>query len=211
MAFELSENFDTPVMLRTTTRVSHSKSIVREAEPIVPPVKPGLVKDPVKLVMLPANARKRHPVVEKRMEDLARFAETFPENRIEWGDKKVGIITSGISYEYAKEVMPEASFLKLGMVYPLPKEMIKSFASRVEKLYVVEELDPFIEEQVRALGLAVEGKSAFPLLRGTEPPAGGAGFEESASRGGKKNRPGNCRPGPPSCARDVPIGAFFRS
>jgi indolepyruvate ferredoxin oxidoreductase alpha subunit len=164
IAFELSEKFDTPVMLRTTTRVSHSKSIVTLAEPAIPPVKLGLVKDPVKLVMLPANARKRHPVVEKRMEDLARFAETFPENRVEWGDKKAGIITSGISYEYAKEVMPGASFLKLGMVYPLPKEMIKSFASQVEKLYVVEELDPFIEEQVRALGLAVEGKAAFPLV-----------------------------------------------
>jgi len=164
IAFDLSEKFDTPVMLRTTTRVSHSKSIVRLDEPVIPPVKPGLIRDPVKLVMLPANARKRHPVVEKRMEDAARFAETFPENRIEWGDQKVGIITSGISYEYAKEVMPEASFLKLGMVYPLPKEMIKSFSSRVEKLYVVEELDPFIEEQVRALGLVVEGKSSFPLL-----------------------------------------------
>jgi indolepyruvate ferredoxin oxidoreductase alpha subunit len=164
IAFELSEKFDTPVLLRTTTRVSHSKSIVRLGEPLEPPVKPGLVKDPVKFVMLPANARKRHPVVEKRMEDLNRFAEIFPENRFERGHKEIGIITSGISYEYAKEVMPEASFLKLGMVYPLPREMIKSFASKVEKLFVVEELDPFIEEQVRALGVAVEGKSAFPLV-----------------------------------------------
>ncbi len=163
LAFDLSERFDTPVMLRTTTRVSHSKSIVGLAEPSGPAVPPKLAKDPVKYVMLPANARKRHPVVEKRMEDLARFAETFPENRIEWGEKKVGIITSGISYEYAREVMPEASFLKLGMVYPLPKEMIKSFASQVEKLFVVEELDPFIEEQVRALGIEVAGKSGFPL------------------------------------------------
>lgn len=163
LAFDLSERFDTPVMLRTTTRVSHSKSIVGLAEPSGPAVPPKLAKDPVKYVMLPANARKRHPVVEKRMENLARFAETFPENRIEWGEKKVGIITSGISYEYAREVMPEASFLKLGMVYPLPKEMIKSFASQVEKLFVVEELDPFIEEQVRALGIEVAGKSSFPL------------------------------------------------
>jgi indolepyruvate ferredoxin oxidoreductase alpha subunit len=163
LAFDLSERFDTPVMLRTTTRVSHSKSIVLLAEPSGPSTPPKLAKDPVKYVMLPANARKRHPVVEKRMEDLALFAETFAENRIEWGEKKVGIITSGISYEYAKEVMPEASFLKLGMVYPLPREMIKSFASQVEKLFVVEELDPFIEEQVRALGIEVAGKSGFPL------------------------------------------------
>jgi indolepyruvate ferredoxin oxidoreductase alpha subunit len=162
-AFELSERFDTPVMVRTTTRVSHSKSVVFLGEPSVPPNPRKLVKDPAKLVMLPANARKRHPVVEKRMEDLSRLAETLPENRIEWGGKKEGIITSGISYEYAKEVMPEASFLKLGMVYPLPKDMIRSFASRVETLFVVEELDPFIEEQVRALGIEVTGKSVFPL------------------------------------------------
>ena len=163
MAFDLSEKFDTPVMLRTTTRVSHSKSIVLVGEPAEPTGKPQLVKDPMKFVMLPANARKRHPIVEKRIEELTRFAETFPGNRVEWGESKVGIITSGISYEYAKEVMPEASYLKLGMVYPLPREMIRSFASRVEKLFIVEELDPFIEEQVRAMGIEVTGKNLFPL------------------------------------------------
>jgi len=163
MAFELSEKFDTPVMLRTTTRVSHSKSIVHLTEPSETPLHPKLVKDPMKFVMLPANARKRHPVVEKRMEEVANFAETFPENRLEWGERKIGIITSGISYEYAKEVMPEASYLKLGMVYPLPKGMLRSFASKVEKLFVVEELDPFIEEQVRAMGIEVFGKDVFPL------------------------------------------------
>jgi indolepyruvate ferredoxin oxidoreductase alpha subunit len=183
LAFELSEKFDTPVMLRTTTRVSHSKSIVSLQEPRVPPVRPKLTKEPMKFVMLPANARKRHPIVEKRMEELTRFAETFPENRIEAGDNRVGIITSGISYEYAKEIMPEASYLKLGMVYPLPKEMIRSFASRVERLFVVEELDPFIEDQVRAMGIEVSGKDLFPLcgeltpglvakgLKGLHPPA----------------------------------------
>jgi len=163
IAFNLSEKFDTPVLLRTTTRVSHSKSVVRLEEPSSPPLSPKLVKDPMKFVMLPANARRRHPVVERRMEDLCHFAETFPENRVEWGDKKVGIITSGISYQYGKESLAEASFLKLGMVYPLPREMIKSFASQVEKLFVVEELDPFIEEQVRALGVEVTGKAAFPI------------------------------------------------
>jgi indolepyruvate ferredoxin oxidoreductase alpha subunit len=163
LAFELSEKFDTPVMLRTTTRVSHSKSIVSLKEPGVPPVQPKLTKEPMKFVMLPANARKRHPIVEKRMEELARFAETFPENRVEAGDHRIGIITSGISYEYAKEIMPQASYLKLGMVYPLPAEMIRSFASRVERLFVVEELDPFIEDQVRALGIEVSGKDLFPL------------------------------------------------
>jgi indolepyruvate ferredoxin oxidoreductase, alpha subunit len=162
-AFELSERFDTPVMLRTTTRVSHSKSIVTLGEPKTPPIRPELVKDPVKFVMLPANARKRHPVVEKRMKDLAAFAETFPGNRIEWGEKKLGIITSGIAYQYAKEILPEASYLKLGMVHPLPSQMIRTFAQQVEKLLVVEELDPFIEEQIHAMGIEVKGKEAFPL------------------------------------------------
>ncbi len=163
LAFEMSERFDTPVMLRTTTRVSHSKSIVTLEEPTHPPVPLQINRDPAKYVMLPANARKRHPVVESRLEDLSVFAETFPENRVEPGNGKIGIITSGISYEYAKEVMPEASYLKLGMVYPLPKEMIKKFAASVERLFVVEELDPFLEEQVRAMGLEVAGKSLFPL------------------------------------------------
>ncbi|MGB9700308.1 MAG: indolepyruvate ferredoxin oxidoreductase subunit alpha [Thermodesulfobacteriota bacterium] len=163
LAFELSEKFDTPVMLRTTTRVSHSQSIVELGDRKEPPLKLGIVKDPKKFVMLPANARLRHPLVEKRMEDLKRLAETFAGNRIEWGDKQVGIITSGIAYQYAKEIMPQASFLKLGMVYPLPQEMIKAFAKEVEKLFVVEELDPFIEEFVRTLGLDVVGKSAFPI------------------------------------------------
>lgn len=163
LAFELSEKFDTPVMLRTTTRVSHSQSIVELGDRKESPGKLSIVKDPKKFVMLPANARLRHPLVEKRMEELNRWAETFDGNRIEWGDKKIGIITSGISYQYAKEVMPQASFLKLGMVYPLPAEMIKAFAQEVEKLFVVEELDPFIEEYVRTLGLEATGKSAFPV------------------------------------------------
>jgi indolepyruvate ferredoxin oxidoreductase alpha subunit len=168
--------------LRTTTRVSHSKSIVLTKKPSEPMAPPKLSKDPMKFVMLPANARKRHPLVEKRLEDLSRFAETFTGNRIEWGDNKIGIITSGISYQYAKEALPEASFLKLGMVFPLPKELIRSFASRLEKLFVVEELDPFIEEQVRAMGIEATGKAAFPLcgelnpalvtkgLKGFDPP-----------------------------------------
>jgi len=162
-AFEMSEAFDTPVMLRTTTRVSHSKSIVVLGEPKAPPIRPGIVKDPVKFVMLPANARKRHPVVEKRMKDLEVFAETFPGNRIEWGDLKLGIVTGGISYQYAKEVYPGASYLKLGMAYPLPAAMIRSFAQKVETLFVIEELDPFFEEQIRGMGIAVKGKEAFPL------------------------------------------------
>ena len=178
-AFEISERFDTPVMLRTTTRVSHSKSIVVLEEPKAPPVRPEIVKDPVKFVMLPANARKRHPVVEKRMKDLASFAETFPGNRIEWGDKKVGIITGGISYQYAKEVYPGASYLKLGLVHPLPAGLIRSFAKEVETLFVVEELDPFFEDQIRAMGIAVRGKEAFPLCGELNPALAEKGLKGS--------------------------------
>ena len=178
--FALSEKFDTPVMLRTTTRVSHSKSIVFIKEPTQPTVPPKLTKDPTKFVMLPANARKRHPVVEKRLEDLTRFAETFAGNRIEWGEDKTGIITSGISYQYAKEAMPEASFLKLGLVFPLPQELIRSFASRMEKLFVVEELDPFIEEQIKAMGIKVTGKAAFPLCGELTPGLVARGLKGSA-------------------------------
>ncbi len=163
VALEISETFDTPVMLRTTTRISHSKSAVSLKDPSPSPVELKIAKEPVKFVMLPANARKRHPVVEERLARLAAFAETFPENRLEWGDRKIGIITGGISYQYAKEVLPGASYLKLGMVYPLPQEMIRRFAAGVERLFVVEELDPFIEEQVRAMGLEISGKAVFPI------------------------------------------------
>jgi indolepyruvate ferredoxin oxidoreductase alpha subunit len=208
LAFELSEKFDTPVMLRTTTRVSHSKSIVSLREPKVPPVQPQLTKEPMKFVMLPANARRRHPVVEKRMEELTRFAETFPENRIESGDNRVGIITSGISYEYAKEIMPEASYLKLGMVYPLPAEMIRSFASRVERLFVVEELDPFIEDQVRALGIEVSGKDLFPLCGELTPglvAKGLLGLQPPAAEETYKGLPGR----PPIMCPGCPHRAIF--
>jgi indolepyruvate ferredoxin oxidoreductase alpha subunit len=183
-AFEISEKFDTPVMLRTTTRISHSKSVVVLEEPQTAPVRLEIVKDPVKFVMLPANARKRHPVVEKRMKDLAAFAETFPGNRIEWGDRKVGIIAAGVSYQYAKEVYPQASYLKLGLVHPLPEGRIRAFAKEVETLLVVEELDPFIEEQVRAMGIAVKGKDAFPLCGELNP-----NLAEKGIHGGESARP----------------------
>jgi indolepyruvate ferredoxin oxidoreductase alpha subunit len=162
IAFEISEKFDTVLLLRTTTRISHSESVVelgrlRKSRP-----PQGPKKDPAKYVMVPSNARKRHLVVEKRMGELRAFAEHFPENRIEWGKRNVGIITSGVCYHYSKEVFPEASYLKLGMVYPLPSELIKQFAKNVKELYVVEELDPFLEEHVRGLGIKVKGKALLP-------------------------------------------------
>jgi indolepyruvate ferredoxin oxidoreductase alpha subunit len=166
IAFELSEEFNTPVMLRTTTRISHSQSpvVLSEAEREKYREKIGIEKDPERLVMLPNNARKRHVVVEKRMEDLRSFSNGFSENRIEWGETSLGIITSGISYQYAREVFPTASILKLGMVYPLPEKTIREFAEKVKDLIVIEELDPFIEEQVRAMGITVTGKERLSIL-----------------------------------------------
>ncbi|HSR13580.1 MAG TPA: thiamine pyrophosphate-dependent enzyme, partial [Thermodesulfobacteriota bacterium] len=208
IAFELSEKFDTPVMLRTTTRVSHSKSIVRMEEPSAPPVALALTKDPVKFVMLPANARKRHPIVESRMRELAKLAETFPGNRIEWGDKKVGIITGGVSYQYAREAMPEASVLKLGMAYPLPVELIRNFARQVEKLYVLEELDPFIEEHVRALGIEVSGKANFPLCGELNPRLAAAGLNGGAVETAQ-TAPANLPARPPIMCPGCPHRGIF--
>ncbi len=163
LAFELSERFDTPVMLRTTTRISHSKSIVELGEPVQGLPEPRLVKNAAKYVMLPGNARRRHPLVEERIEKLSALGATLDINRMEMRDSAIGIITAGVSYQYVREVLPDASTLKLGMVYPLPIALIKEFAARVQKLYVVEELDPFIEEQVRAAGVQAVGKAILPI------------------------------------------------
>ena len=166
VALEMSENFDTPVMLRITTRIAHSHTLVELNErPVSDNGKPRQYKvDRTKYVMVPGNARKRHPVIEDRVAKLAEFAETFPQNRIELGDPSVGIITNGIAYQYVKEVFPNASVLKLGMTYPLPPNLIQEFAAQVDQLIVIEELDPFIEEEIRLMGIQVVGKEIFPIL-----------------------------------------------
>jgi indolepyruvate ferredoxin oxidoreductase alpha subunit len=169
LAFDLSERFDTPVFLRSTTRVSHSKSVVTLEEPRAFEDRTAIRFNAEKFVMVPMNARKRRVAVEKRMQDLRIFAETFSENRIEINSPDVGIITAGISYHYAKDVFPEYSYLKLGMVHPLPVGLIREFAARVRKIYVVEELDPFLEEQIRALGIEVTGKEIFPYTGEFDP------------------------------------------
>jgi indolepyruvate ferredoxin oxidoreductase alpha subunit len=163
MAFDLSEEYDTPVMLRITTRLAHSQTMVEEGEKSDVPLK-EYVKNAAKYVMLPGHARARHIEVEKRMVNLAKFAATSPLNRIEWGSKAVGIITSGVVYQYVKEVLPEVSVLKLGITNPLSEELIRSFAEQVDRLIVIEELEPVIEEQVKAWGIKAEGKELFSLL-----------------------------------------------
>lgn len=164
IAYRISEEFDTPVLLRTTTRVAHVKSVVVTGPAEASPVKPGIEKMPEKFVMLPSNARRRRVELERRMARLREFAETFPENRAEWRDRERGFITSGVSYLYVKEAFPGASVLKLGMVYPFPEKMIRDFASKVEELYVVEELDPFIELHVKAMGIRCKGKEVVPSM-----------------------------------------------
>lgn len=163
LGLELSEMYDTPVLLRMTTRVCHSESPVRLKDP-VQVKKRAYAKDFKKNVLLPSNARGRHEFVEKRMRELGEKSNVLLSvNRIELGSNELGIITSGIAYQYAREVFPYASFLKLGMTHPLPKKLIAYFASRVKKLIVVEELDPYLEEQLRAMGIAVVGKERIPL------------------------------------------------
>jgi indolepyruvate ferredoxin oxidoreductase alpha subunit len=163
-AYELSEQFDTPVMVRGVTRISHAKGIVELQDPIVPPVPIEIKKDTAKYTMLPSFARVRHGVIEERLLKLKEFAEQFPGNRMEINDPMIGIISAGISYQYAKEVFPNYSYLKLGMVWPLPKNLIGEFFKRVKKVYIVEELDPFLEENIRVMGFKPKGgKNLFPL------------------------------------------------
>ena len=163
-AYDLSEEYDTPVIIKMCTRVAHSQSVVETSERIVPPVKP-YEKNIAKYVMMPGNAIRRHPFVEERTRKLTELAENCMFNRVEMGDTKIGIITDSTSYMYAKEVFGDkASILKIGMVNPLPVNLIKDFAAKVEKLYVLEELDPIIESHCKNLGLEVYGKDVFPIL-----------------------------------------------
>lgn len=163
LAYEISEKFDTVVLFRTTTRISHSKSIVTLGERVEVGVK-EYKKDVKKYVMIPAHSKAMHYTVEERLAKLQAYSNNCPLNRIEWGCKKLGIITSGISYQYAKEVFGEnASYLKIGMSYPLPDKMIQKFAKAVDKVLVIEENDPFIENYVKAMGIDCMGKDFIPI------------------------------------------------
>ena len=161
-AFELSEKFDTPVLVRSNTRLSHSQGIVELGDRQNVLLK-DYEKNIAKYVMMPGMAKKRHIVVEQHMKDIALYAETSELNRVEMNDASVGVITSGVTYNDVKEALPNASVLKLGMIYPMPEKMIKEFASKVDKLYVVEELEPFFEDQIKAMGISVIGKEIFTV------------------------------------------------
>lgn len=164
-AFELSEKYDTPVLLRMCTRIAHSQSVVETTDP-TPAILKDYEKNPSKYIMMPGNAIKRHPFVEERTLKLQEFAENCIYNTVEYGNSdEIGIITSGCSYQYVKEVFGEnVNILKIGMPNPLPVNIIKDFASKVKKLYVIEELDPIIENHVKSLGIQVIGKEIFSIL-----------------------------------------------
>ena len=162
IAFDLSEKFDRPFVFRTTTRLAHSQGLVELCDREEIPDKP-YEKNIRKTVMMPGNAKLRHVEIEKRNLELAEAANTLPINCVEMNDTKIGVITSGIPYQYVKEALPNASVLKLGMVNPLPRKLIEDFASKVEKLYIVEELDPVIEEQVKSWGIKATGKEIFTV------------------------------------------------
>ncbi|HPH02446.1 MAG TPA: thiamine pyrophosphate-dependent enzyme [Spirochaetota bacterium] len=170
-AFSISERFDTPVLVRTTTRLSHGQSVVDNPKKRVMPGESGFTRNPRKYVMIPAFAREAHERVEARLLEMAAWSSRESGlNRIEMGsDTSVGYITSGVAYTYLREVAPQASVLKLGMVNPLPLDLIREFAGKVDRLVIVEELDPVIEQAVRGLGIPCEGKSLFPLTGEFEP------------------------------------------
>lgn len=162
LAFELSETYDTPIILRTTTRLAHSQGTVVLEDRVEPADKP-YERNPAKNVMMPGNAKGRHVYVEQRLKQMAEDANTMAINRAEYGDTSIGFIASGIAYEYVKEVFPEASVLKLGLVHPLPRKLIEEFASKVDRLIIFEELEPVYEEQIKSWGIACEGKELFTV------------------------------------------------
>ena len=207
-AFELSEKYDTPVLLRMCTRIAHSQSIVETEEPVPAPLY-NYEKDAAKYIMMPGNAIKRHPIVEARTEALRELAEDCMYNKVEYNSDEIGIITSGTSYLYVKEALGErASILKIGMPNPLPVRLIREFAGKVKKLYVIEELDPIIETHVRALGIEVIGKDVFSPLGEFSQATIAAAFGLEANASVSADSPIPNRP-PMMCAGCPHRGIFY--
>jgi indolepyruvate ferredoxin oxidoreductase alpha subunit len=163
-AFDISERFDTPVLVRVTTRLSHSQSVVETGRRTGREEPSGFRHDAQKYVMLPTSARRRRPVIEERLSRLTEYAGAFTFNQATMADRGLGIITSGVAYQYAREVFPEASFLKLALTYPLSRKQIADFAAQVGRLLIVEELDPFLEHHIKAMGIEVMGKDIIPRI-----------------------------------------------
>ncbi len=207
-AFALSEQYDTPVLLRMCTRIAHSQSVIELGEP-EPAVLKDYVKDPAKYIMMPGNAIKRHPVVEARTEALRELAEDCIYNTVEMNSDEIGIITSGCSYLYVKEALGDSvSILKIGMPNPLPVKLMKDFAAKVKKLYVIEELDPIIENHVRSLGIEVIGKELFSLLGEFSQQTIAAAFGKAPNASVSADSPIPPRP-PMMCAGCPHRGMFY--
>lgn len=203
LAFEMSEEFDTPVLIRTTTRVSHNRGIVELGTRVERPVT-GFKPDPAKYVMVPGYARGRRPVMLDRLQRLAEYSETSPltvesGSGSDLGGSDFGIVTAGIAHHYVREVLPEARVLKLGMSYPLPMERIRAFSETVDRLFVVEELDPIMETEIKAAGIAVEGKAFFPQIGELSPDVVRHGFVAAGVL--EAGTAGDPAPAPPTVAR----------
>ena len=168
LAFKMSEEFDRAVIVRITTRIAHSQALVNIGEREDVGLK-DFVRDPKKYVMIPAHARPRHVFIEQQLLKLKDYSNESGLNKIEWRNKKRGIISNGVAYQYVRETCPDDSVLKIGMVWPLPDKLIKEFASQVEELYAVEELDPFIEDYVKSLGIKITGKEVIPICNELTP------------------------------------------
>jgi indolepyruvate ferredoxin oxidoreductase alpha subunit len=175
---EISEQFDTPVMLRMTTRISHSKGIVEEFDPIAPPNE-GFKRDMNKYVMIPSNAKKRHAVVAERLEKLKKYSEETKLNFVENNSSDIGIITGGVAYQYAKDNLPRVDYLKIGFGFPLPIEKIRKFVNSHKTTLIIEELEPYYEEQIKAAGIMVEGKKYFSRLGELSPYKVALGLKEA--------------------------------
>ena len=209
LAYEISERFDTPVLYKMCTRVAHSQSVIETFERVLPPQKP-YEKQPQKYIMMPGFAKKRHPVVEERLKRLAEFAETAPCNRVEEGTAhKLGIITSSTSYQYVREVCgEEVGVLKLGMVWPLPVKLLTDFAAAYETVVVVEELDGFIEDFCKSIGLHVEGKNRFSNIGELSQNLVASGLGLAVPQGKALDEPIPARP-PVMCAGCPHRGLYY--
>jgi indolepyruvate ferredoxin oxidoreductase alpha subunit len=215
LAFEISEKYDTPVLLRSTTRISHSQSVVTPGTRTELPLPEGFTRDIKKYVMIPAYAKLRHVEVEKRLEHITGDANALEINRAEMKDTKIGFITSGVTYTYVRELYPEASVLKLGMVHPLPERLIRKFVSDVERVFVVEELDPFFEMRIKAWGLEVEGKNHLPILGELNPDQIREPLEKAGVPSGKRIYAGlengfRLPPRPPALCPGCPHRTVFQ-
>lgn len=209
-AFEISEKFDTPVLFRVTTRICHSKTLVETGERVEREVRP-YKKEVTKYVMAPANAKRRKQILTERIAALTEYSETTPLNRVERGTGAVGIITSGISYNHAKEVFgDEASYLKLGFTWPLPEKKIRDFAASVETLYVIEENEPYLENFVKALGIACTGREKLPWIDELTPERVRRAFFPESEETGGYSIDINVPPRPPVlCAGCTHRGFFY--